>query len=152
MDFRPPPILRWALVATRINQVVALLMLGTAVALEGPEVTSTWNFYYPLLGMPRLAFPALCYLAALISAFSASCLVARHSAFLQSVIVIFSGFPFILYCLGATFFVYGVQSGRTYVTFAMYWTAGGFYYFTLLLHLAISAWLEMLKLERKHSG
>lgn len=150
MDFRPPRMLRLALAATRVNQVVALLMLGTAVLFEGPEVTSTWNFYHPLLGLPRIAFPVLCYLAALMAILS--CLVARRSAFLQAVIVMFSGVPFIMYCLGATFFVYGVQTGRTYVTFAMYWTAGGFYYFTLLLHLALSAWLEMLKLEGRRHG
>lgn len=149
MDTRPPKTMTWALIAVRAHMIVSLVILGAAVWAEGPEVTSTWNYYHVLLGMNRLVFPAFCFIAALMLVISS--FVFRRNVFALAIAMFLSGLPYIMYVASATYYVYFVLTGRAFVTFAIYWTAMGSYYVSLILSLAAGLWVEYMRLNgRSH--
>lgn len=148
MDTKPPRMLMLALAAARIHQILSLVVLGAAVWLEGPEVTSTWNFYHQLLNVPRAAFPLLCFFAA--GAVIIGSVLIRRNILSLAMVMAIAGIPFVMYCAGATFFVYGILEGRTFVTFALYSSAGVGYYVLLMLVIAIGLWVEYARLDGRH--
>lgn len=149
MVIRPPRLVLITLAGVRVYMVLALGLLGLAVWLEGPNVTSTNNYYHQLLGIERMTFPVLCWAAAAVVLIST--VVFHKNTFPQALAYALAGLPMVMYCGAAIVYVYGVLENRTLVTFAMYMTAWFGYYASLALFLSVGLWEESLRLNgRRH--